>query len=142
MIWQDPQDGEKSISHLTSIADRIRTYKIDLNTAEHVFRYDLFPILWFTAMFMPFDKRRQRSEICQRLTAPYETFMWYCTSWYYKRLWETLIVEFGKEWPGRDEEAGHVLQATAADGSAICLQGATVVPVQESKKFKRRNKFT
>ncbi|OAX33733.1 hypothetical protein K503DRAFT_775281 [Rhizopogon vinicolor AM-OR11-026] len=149
-----------NISYLISIADRIRTHKIDLKTAEHVFRYDLFPILWFTTMFSPFDdeyslewllgsidKRRQRSKICQRLTAPYETFIWYCTSWYFKRLLDTMIVEFGREWklnftePGRDEETGHVWKATAADGSAIWLQGATVVPVQESKKLKRRKKF-
>jgi hypothetical protein len=42
---------------------------------------------------------------------------------------------------GRGEEPGQVWQATAADGSAIWLQGAKVVPVQESKKLKRRNKF-
>jgi hypothetical protein len=77
-----------NISYIISIADRIRTRKIDLKTAEHVFRYDLFSILWFTAMFIPFhdeyslewllrsiDKRRQRSKTCQRLTAPYETFI-------------------------------------------------------------------
>ncbi|OJA20728.1 hypothetical protein AZE42_08497 [Rhizopogon vesiculosus] len=169
-------EEDVNISYIISIADRIRTYKIDLKTAEHVFRYDLFPMLWFTAMFMPFDdeyprewllrsidKRRQRSKMCQRLTAPYETLIWYCTYWYFKRLWDTMIVEFGKEWVSqvtaadrstlivggkeltftgarRDGEPGHVWQATPADGSAIWLQGATVVPVQESKKLKRWNK--
>jgi hypothetical protein len=75
-----------SSSALTYIACQIRRHKIDLKTAEHVLRYDVFPILWSTALFAPLDglyprewllqcidKRRQRSQIWQRLTAPYET---------------------------------------------------------------------
>jgi hypothetical protein len=65
-----------SSSELTYIACQIRRYKIDLKTAEHVLRYDVFSILWSTALFAPLDgfyprewllqcidKRRQRSQI-------------------------------------------------------------------------------
>jgi hypothetical protein len=63
-----------SSPELIYIAYQIRKHKIDLKTAEHVLRYDVFPILWSTTLFAPLDgfyprewllqcidKRRQRS---------------------------------------------------------------------------------
>jgi hypothetical protein len=71
-----------------------------------VLRYDVSPILWSTALFAPLDgfyprewllqcidKRRQRSQIWQRLTAPYETLVWNCTLWHFQPLWDNMLVE-------------------------------------------------
>jgi hypothetical protein len=95
-----------SSPELIYIACQIRKHKIDLKTAEHVLRYDVFLILWFTAFFAPvdclyprewllqyIDKRRQRSRIWQRLTAPYETLVWNCTLWHFQPLWDKVLVE-------------------------------------------------
>jgi hypothetical protein len=91
---------------LTYIASQIRQYKIDLKTAEHVLRYDVFPILWSAALFAPLDgfyprewllqcidERRQRSQFWQRLTAPYETLVWNCTLWHFQPLWDKVLVK-------------------------------------------------
>jgi hypothetical protein len=95
-----------SSPELIYIACQIRKHKIDLKTAKHVLRYDVFPILWSTAFFAPvdclyprewflqcIDKRSQRSQIWQRLTVPYETLVWHCTLWHFQPLWDKVLVE-------------------------------------------------
>ncbi|OAX39416.1 hypothetical protein K503DRAFT_769511 [Rhizopogon vinicolor AM-OR11-026] len=128
---------------LENVANSICKYNIDLTTADHVFRYDLFPLLWFSALFgfevyyprewllRRIDKRRRRNKFLQCLTAPYETLFWNRTLWYFKPMWENVIAEV--------EEKRSARQATTANGSTSMLEAKEVDSATSTRVTKMCN---
>ena len=141
-----PQEDPKYVARC------MREYKIDLKTAEHVYRYDVFPILWFKGffgdpwfticyprewLFRTIDERRQRRKIWQWLSAPYETLVWYCTFWHLKRMGDQMVAEL--EGDAR-AHAGDVTGMTTNESASI-LGGkeATCAAAEPIGSFGERN---